>query len=747
MSKHTTLNRLRPLSFSSYAFIFIGFSVLVFYLLGWISFDETEELQKQIEQKNEKVANQELSDSVIQAVEQIRQLASSWASRDKVKQQLAGPPTNNQELSLYPPGSGTLPKYISASALYNAGGKLLGSTQPSKMPPQIDISNPAPYLILNQSRLYLHTFAPITNNNTVAGYFGVRADFIKALRDLGHFRFLDSTTLATPDTLKAPISLQNAHQLIIFNLQPNPETDRVQRFIESIVYRMAIVGAALSIIFYLMGTALLARPLRHLSEHIDNLKQSQGGLILEKFPFALPVIELEKTRQSLNDYQYQLDKAHGRLDEKNKELWDLAHHDPLTALLNRRAFDNDWDKIRAITTDQRFSICFVIFDCDHFKAINDTYGHETADKAIKAMAACIASSLRKGDKLYRLGGDEFVTILLNCSEEQARKVAERGVQQTKQFDFFSLGIKEPIRISAGISHAKGTNVEDLNDLQWQSNVAMHYAKRPGNDQIAIYSENKVTGSESLFSTWTTRAVYEAITSGNGIEMHYQPVVRLSSGRPEYYEALVRIRRDNTLILPSNLFPIVEARRLETDLDQAILTSILKDLQAGKIPSSTGVSINISGPTVIRQDIIDKLKPFLPYMPHYKFILEVTETSLITHLDKAANNLKQLQEIGFIIALDDFGSGYSSLRYLTNMPVNVIKFDISMVRCLEENEQQRVIVENLAKMISQAGYQLVAEGIENDSLLEQVIKTGFHFGQGFYYGRPAWKIKQDSQAVS
>ena len=121
-------------------------------------------------------------------------------------------------------------------------------------------------------------------------------------------------------------------------------------------------------------------------------------------------------------------------------------------------------------------------------------------------------------------------------------------------------------------------------------------------------------------------------------------------------------------------------------------------------------------------------------------MEVTETALITHINYASSNLNQLRKAGFIIALDDFGSGYSSFRYLSSMPVDIVKFDISLVHSLEEGGRQGIIVENLARLIRDAGFQLVAEGIETQATLDLVTDLGFNYAQGYFLGRPA-KLEQ------
>jgi EAL domain-containing protein (putative c-di-GMP-specific phosphodiesterase class I) len=182
--------------------------------------------------------------------------------------------------------------------------------------------------------------------------------------------------------------------------------------------------------------------------------------------------------------------------------------------------------------------------------------------------------------------------------------------------------------------------------------------------------------------------------------------------------------------------VVELRGLECEFDLAVLERVRRDLAAGRIPAGAGVSLNVSGPGIVNARVNDKLMQYAPLMPAYKLVLEVTETSLITQIAQASTNLNRLRREGFTIALDDFGSGYSSLRYLSSMPVDLVKFDISMVHSLEETGRQALFVEDLARMIKDAGYKLVAEGIESEALLQRVTALGFSHAQGFHIGRPA-----------
>lgn len=287
----------------------------------------------------------------------------------------------------------------------------------------------------------------------------------------------------------------------------------------------------------------------------------------------------------------------------------------------------------------------------------------------------------------------------------------------------------------GIAHLDDVDDDALKLLHRQADLAMYYAKRPGQGKIAIYTPEMGEGQEALVSNAETSAIYEAMADPDRLEMHYQPVLALPASKIEYYEALVRIRGEHGLIMPASIFPVVELRGLECEFDLAVLERVRRDLEAGRIPAGAGVSLNVSGPGIVNARVNDKLMQYAPLLSAYKLVLEVTETALITQIAQASANLNRLRKEGFTIALDDFGSGYSSLRYLSSMPVDLVKFDISMVRSLEETGRQALFVTDLARLIKDAGYQLVAEGIESEALLQKVTALGFSHAQGYHIGRP------------
>jgi len=181
---------------------------------------------------------------------------------------------------------------------------------------------------------------------------------------------------------------------------------------------------------------------------------------------------------------------------------------------------------------------------------------------------------------------------------------------------------------------------------------------------------------------------------------------------------------------------VQARNLDAEFDLAVIRAIRRDCDTGRLPEGKGVSINISGPGIVNARVIDALLTLLATEPNRKIVVEITETALITQMDTASQNIQRLRAAGALAALDDFGSGYSSLRYLASMPVDLVKFDISMVQLLETGlPRQQLIVQEIAYMVITAGYELVAEGIESASLLDKIVRLGFSHAQGYYFGQP------------
>lgn len=730
--------RFGPVSLARLTFFFLAGVALLLVITSSVFFANISRLEQRFAANNEKFARQELTEALALMENHMLTVAKAMAAWDETRQQLEDPTyyaywRNSRVLS-----SGLLPSTTDAIELYDVQGRTLSKETregEAAMPAHIGQDNLRVILMRESEHDHFILFFPIFSDTALRhliGYGGLKIDFNAELKTLRRFLYVDMASVHFTAKDAQPLTLDQAVRHLAFKPHPSAETASFKSLIYRVMYQVAAIVLAGMLLAYFFIVLLVAKPLRRLSGHIDAMRAGHGGLLSESYRGPVPVAELENVRISLNDYQSKLEDMHVNLANKNEELWKLAHHDPLTGIFNRRAFEEDWSALTrpALTS---INVAFLLFDCDHFKTINDTYGHHVGDQVIQGIAESLYGALRTGDRLYRMGGDEFATILYETDVALATRIAERCIEAVNAYDFAAYGIREPVRISIGIAHSHDAASAEL--LHKHADLAMYHAKRPGSAKVAIYTESLAPFSQAMLSSPETAAVYAAITNPNLLEMHYQKIVQLPAGEVDYFEALVRIRYADSLLQPASIFSVVEAKRLEIEFDQAVLERLRLDLAGGLLPAGTGISINISGMSIVTPQITDKLLALGEFFNRYKLVIEVTETSLITQISHASANLNRLRRAGFVIALDDFGSGYSSLRYLSTMPVDVIKFDISMVHCLENEDRQRVIVENLAKLISAAGFKLVAEGIESKETLARVTELGFTHAQGFYLGRP------------
>lgn len=725
--------RFWPFSIGTYALWLIAVVLLALSALIVALQNKVESFNQETQLHDQTAAKVELNKAVAHTLTKLRRLVQNTAQQDEIRQQLANPVYYQYWRNYRLMRDDALPPFTRAGEVYDRSGRALAKHPLDSMPHEL-AKSPKNFYRREGASDYLYIFQPILAGkdkpSSIQGYIGFKFDFLQALREEGQFAYIEPRGIRLQQENDT-----DAQPRLVYRLKERPAQKVLLGIISDFKLQIIWIFIALSLALFFLLNSLLAAPLRRLSRHIDALREGQDMLLQENFAKSLPVAELEKVRISLNDYQSKLESMNSSLNRKNDELWTLAHHDPLTGIYNRRCFESDWLHVLSVTGGHRLNVAFSLFDCDNFKAINDTYGHDAGDKVIQTIAHLLQNKLRHGDRLYRLGGDEFAAIFIDSDPDSSFQLMERCLLSVGEFDFTALGIKEPVGVSVGLAHALGVEEETLATLPKQADIALYHAKRPGRPKIAVYDDSMISEANSLFSTRHNHAVFEALARGTGLEIHYQPIVDLTGGGVKYYEALVRIRDGDELLSPAAIFPIIEARRIEVEFDTAIIGIISRDLAQGKIPPGTGVSINIAGPSVVNAAILGLIETLAIHLGSYLIVVEVTETALITQLHQASANLRQLRAAGFQIALDDFGSGYSSLGYITSMPVDIVKFDITLIRHLMAGNRQSIIVAQLAEMIAKAGYQLVAEGIEDKNTLEQVKQLGFSCGQGYLFGRP------------
>src|SRR5574340_1799007 len=298
-----------------------------------------------------------------------------------------------------------------------------------------------------------------------------------------------------------------------------------------------------------------------------------------------------------------------------------------------------------------------------------------------------------------------------------------------------LGINEPVGIRIGIAYCEAGRLAHIDELPKQADIAMYTAKQPGRNRIALYGRDTENAAQTLVASRETSALFQSLGAPGLMEMHYQPIHALPGRNVAYYEALARIRYHGKLIMPGAFLPVVSSRRLETEFDLAILHQVDMDLSSELLPLGNGVSINLSAQSISHPEVVSQLLELSRHGARHPLMLEITETSLITQMVEVRTYLDLLRTVNYRIAMDDFGTGYSPVRYLVDLPVDVVKFDISLVNKLGQDDRAGQVVADFARMMSDAGYSLVAEGVETRSVLQKVEHLGIAHIQGYLLSRP------------
>jgi diguanylate cyclase (GGDEF)-like protein len=730
--------RRRSLSLLTYALLGTGLVLTALAGTAVLSWREIEQLEREVAEEYALLAEGELRAALSRVHAVSRAVLDELADWDELRQQLHEQRYYGYWVKHRAREGIAAPDFVKAVHLYGLDGQELGPEGGPVLTADI------------ASHLDGYPYQPVGYSSFVAvrpvrasrgsyeetiGYVLIELDLLEALNELGAFRRLVGVSLSLDPPTDEHASPRAVADRFRYAVAENRGVVRMSALMGdlSLTWTLLMLGGALLLLA--LVAVVVVRPMRRLANHIDALREKGGGMLLSSLGAPVRVTEFDKLRRSLNDYEMALQDVHSHLDEKNRQLWKLAHSDPLTQASNRRALEDDWTALVEIAHTRRTGAALLLFDCDHFKAINDTYGHQVGDRIIQGLAEALQSALRRGDKLYRLGGDEFASLLMADTSEFAVTVGRRCIEAVREYDFRSQGLGEPVRVSVGVAFAADVREARLERLHREADSAMYLAKRPGRDHLAVYDPAKSAQSDSLLSSHVISDVYEALEHAERICLHYQPVHELATGEVAYYEALVRLRHGDELLMPSLVFPVIESHRLERELDVAVMRAVLADLESGHLPAGSGVAVNFAGPSLQDPEVVRALDALHAYLDRYRIVLEVTETLLITHMEGVASALDRLRRKGFVIALDDFGSGYSSLLYLAQMPVDVVKFDIALTGALQGDDAQATLIADLARMVRRAGYRIVAEGVEQPALLAVAQRVGFDYVQGYLVGRP------------
>ncbi len=412
----------------------------------------------------------------------------------------------------------------------------------------------------------------------------------------------------------------------------------------------------------------------------------------------------------------------------------LAHHDSLSGLVSRDIFiDRLQQSIHRYDRYQK-SGALLYLDLDHFKRINDNYGHAIGDLVIKEMAARINKNIRETDTACRLGGDEFAVLLDNIEFENANNVAQKLIKKLN-WPFIAGGNELQLSCSVGLAMYPGT-AESSEELMKQADKALYDSKEGGRalvscfsiEQLAHWRETKILERDIQF----------AVNDGQ-LSLVYQPIVSLTENKIVKVEALARWQHPQLgAISPMTFIPMFQNAGLISHFNDWLFEHALNQLKQWQTEfKDLMLSLNIPASFchnhVLGKEFLSQLKE--KDLSCDKIELEITESNLMEKPELSLQVLTELRNNGIHIAADDFGTGYSSMSYLTDLPLTTLKIDKRFLKGIPENTKNCNVVRTIIVLGKSLGLTVVAEGVEYPAQRKFLQENGCHLAQGYLIAKP------------
>lgn len=466
---------------------------------------------------------------------------------------------------------------------------------------------------------------------------------------------------------------------------------------------------------------------------LETERRSSGGRPIPVSLICYPVRQNGKTEAVFSIYE---DISERRQFEG--KLRHQAFHDTLTGIPNRLMLMQRLEK--AIADRKQHpgeSAALLLIDLDRFKGVNDSLGHPAGDALLISVSRRIRACLRAGDTLARLGGDEFAVLIRGGGcQATVNGIAER-IREAAEAPFLVEGSSVHIGASIGIV-MEALSYDSGRELLRDADIAMYQAKKMGRGRHVVFTRKM--REEAVDSLDMENRLRDAIEEER-LALHYQPIVSVSSGRMEGFEALLRWPlKSGGMIPPDRFIPIAEESGLIIPLGKWVVEEACRQLAEWRNrgdASALTMNINISVKQFLQHDFVDLIAAALVRhgVPPECLKLELTETVLMTHTKSAGEKLARLRELGVVLVIDDFGTGYSSLSYIQRFDVDTLKIDRSFIRSMEASDESVEIVKTIIALSRALGLTVVAEGVEERSQLAALSALDCENAQGYLFSKP------------
>ncbi len=428
------------------------------------------------------------------------------------------------------------------------------------------------------------------------------------------------------------------------------------------------------------------------------------------------------------------------ISHRRQELENLAYYDTLTGLPNRLLLQDRLSQSMTRVRRRGGFLAVLFIDLDGFKAINDHYGHEVGDEFLAAIGQKMKSAIRESDTLARLGGDEFVVILDDLESDKGVEQPVANLLQSCNSQILLNGLV--LKVSSSIGVALYPSESSKYDIEADmllrcADQAMYVAKQQGKNRHHYFDGNIdqaiITRNNSI------QAIKKGLVDGE-FELYYQPIVNMHSGEVLGFDGVIRWNHLTSLLLsPSVFLPTVQNHPVGIALGYWVINQALVQISEWQaIGVTLPISINIDARLLHQPDFVENLTLAIANHPHYKaglLTFEILETIAITDQFEAKLVIDDCRALGIEFALNDFGSGYSSIAYLRQLPIKTIKLDRSFIANITQSHEDLRLVTNIMSLAQDMGKQLVVDGIETIAQGEMLIKIGCELAQGYAIANP------------
>ena len=474
------------------------------------------------------------------------------------------------------------------------------------------------------------------------------------------------------------------------------------------------------------------------SLRVHKSSDDELGSVVDSINDMLDQIELRD--QQLADYTSKLEvrvkERTGELELLTEQFRHQAYHDELTALPNRALFIERLNF--SIDQSKRYqqSHALLFLDLDGFKEINDVFGHDVGDAALKVIAERLLTHVRASDTVCRFGGDEFAVLLndvdgMQSIENMADKILAAIAAP------MSL-VKQEIYLSAsiGICFTPGDS-DQYTELLKYADTAMYHAKQRGKNNYQFYTADMHTAS---LSKLTTENELRQALSKRQFLLHYQPKVDVDKKMVTGVEVLLRWQHPQRgLLMPEQFIDLAESSGLIIPIGNWLTRESCRQIarwRSERLPIP-GVAINLSMLQLYQDDLVDLLKSCISKndIQAVDFQLELTESTILDDTGRGIKILDEMKALGVSLAIDDFGTGYSSLNQLRNMPIDILKIDRSFVHGMVDDAKNLAVVEAIIALARAMKLKVIAEGVEEYEEVKRLKELGCYEIQGFYFSPP------------